>query len=179
MGLTFPESRIVDTLAWVFHLGNLPQGLKALAYRELGMTMQSWEDLVTPYSAELAMAYFGQAYTEGPWPKPEEQVVRDAEGKFRLYKPQSLSTKLKRFFSDMKRGLVKDPFQAWENWEAHHAEVVEKCGEWPGRDIRHVPFQQVVGYACRDSDALLRLYYILLQMRARVRKYPQDKWRAA
>ncbi len=33
MGLRFPEKLIVDTMVRTFHLGNLPQGLKALAYR--------------------------------------------------------------------------------------------------------------------------------------------------
>jgi hypothetical protein len=34
MGLRFPWRRIVDTMVKVFHLGNLPQGLKALVLSE-------------------------------------------------------------------------------------------------------------------------------------------------
>ena len=35
-----------------YHQGNLPQGLKPLAYRLLGVTMRSWEDVVFPKSVE-------------------------------------------------------------------------------------------------------------------------------
>lgn len=39
-----------DTQQEAYQLGNLPQGLKAMGYRCLGVRMKSWEDLVTPYS---------------------------------------------------------------------------------------------------------------------------------
>ncbi len=178
MGLRFPEHRIVDTLAWVFHLGNLPQGLKALAYRELGMVMQDFDDLVTPHSTQLVLRYFNEAY-DMDWPKPDEQVVREKDGSFKLYKPQSLSTKLKRFYTDLRKDPNKDVFQSWDNWEEHHAEVEAECGEFPYKDVRHAPFDKMLHYACRDSDALLRLYPILVKMRQRVRKFPQEKWRGA
>jgi len=61
MGLRFPQHLIVDTMARSFHLGNLPQGLKALAYRELGMQMEDFDDLVTPYSVPLCLDYLRRA----------------------------------------------------------------------------------------------------------------------
>ncbi len=178
MGMHFPESRIVDTLAWVFHLQNLPQGLKALAARELGMRMQDFMDLVTPYSRALAMTFLEDAYTSPyPWTRPDEDVVRQKDGTFKLYKPQGLPTKLKRFFTDVRKNPAKDVFEAWDNWEWHHEEMEVVCGEFPGIDIRHVPFEKMLTYACRDADALVRLYPKLVAMRARVRKFTQDQWR--
>lgn len=179
MGLRIPHKRVVDTMARVFHLGNLPQGLKALAARELGMTMQDFIDVVGPHSTRNVMHYFRMALGID-WPKPDEEMTQDsATGAWKLYKPQGMNTKLKRFFTDVEKGREKDVFKAWENWEAHHAQVEAELGEYPGMCISHVPFQQVIHYACRDADALIRLWPILKRMSHQVRKHPQEKWRAA
>lgn len=178
MGLQLPERRIVDTMARVFHLGNLPQGLKALAFRELGMVMEDFEDVVSPYSTEQCLLYLRAAQTY-EWPKPEEETVIDeTTGLWKLYKPQGMGTKLKRFFTDYSKSPDKDVFKAWDNWNTSHALIEGTMGkEFPGLDIRHVPFQQMLHYACRDSDATLRLYYVLEAMRRRVRRFSQELWR--
>lgn len=178
MGLQFPTHRIVDTMVRAYHLGNLPQGLKALAFRELGMTMQDWSDLVEPYSKALVLHYYRAAYAEA-WPKPEEQTVRGANGKWELYRPQSMRTKLKRFFTDYQKAPeTKDVFDMWtKNWVEEQGQMEAVCGEWPGRCITHVPFDQVITYACRDADSTLRLWPLLQRMSARVRHTSQEHWR--
>jgi hypothetical protein len=177
LGISFPRRRLVDTMALAFHLGNLPQGLKALAYRELGMWMQDFEDLVTPYSREKVVNYYRYAALQ-EWPKPEEELVDDGAGGLKLYRPQSMNTKLKRFFTDLRKDPEgKDVFGVWEKWE--RAAIEAECGEWPGLCISHVPFSEVLYYACRDVDALIRLYPVLRQMRTRVRRYSQEFWRVA
>lgn len=180
MGLNFPDKKIRDTMIRVFHLGNLPQGLKALAYRELGMDMQDFDDLVKPYSAVHVLDYYRQAYNQD-WPKPPIQnVIDDKTGQWKEYKPQSIKTKLKRFFTDLSKNQDKDVFQMWEkNWENEQYEVEQRCGPWPGKDIAHVPFELVKYYACRDADATIRLNPILEHMRRQVRRKPQDQWRVA
>jgi len=175
MGLRFPKHLIVDTMTRAFHLGNLPQGLKALAYRELGMKMEDFDDLTLPYSKPIMLEYLREA-AEVKWPTPEEQLVRDAEGKWKLYKPQSMSTKLKRFFTDYSKNPNKDLRDIWDNWEDSHAIIEEKCGAWPGMDIRHVPFDKVLHYACRDADATLRLWIREQQMTRNVRRTVQERW---
>jgi hypothetical protein len=177
MELQFPYHRIVDTMAEVYRLGNLPQGLKALAYRELGMVMQDFEDLVIPYSREHVLNYYKIAQCQD-WPKPAEELVQDDKtGLWKLYKPQGMNTKLKRFFTDYSKNPEKDVFLTWENWEPHQAEIEEKCGEWPGLCISHVPFEKTLHYACRDADALIRFWPILKHMQSRVRKVSQERWR--
>jgi hypothetical protein len=175
MGLHFPEHLIVDTMTRAFHLGNLPQGLKALAYRELGMKMEDFDDLVTPYSIPLCLEYLKKA-REQDWPKPEESLVRDEAGQWKLYKPQGINTKLKRFFTDYGNNPEKDIFGAWDNWEDSHAMIEEVMGPWPGRDIRYVPFEKVLVYACRDADATLRLWHRLQEMTHNVRRTTQERW---
>lgn len=178
LGITLPSSRLVDTMARVFHLGNLPQGLKALAYRELGMAMQDFEDVVAPYSRRRVLDYYEFAsYFE--WGKPDEELkIDDATGLWKLYKPQGMATKFKRFFTDYSKNPDKDVFGMWEkNWVSQQVAIEEKCGPWPGLCISHVPFDKVVFYACRDVDALIRLAPVLLKMRSNVRKRPQEEWR--
>lgn len=179
MGLRFPHHLTVDTMARVFHLGNLPQGLKALAYRELGMRMQDFEDVVTPHSTPRVLDYYRQAQRH-TWEKPESSLEQDSKtGLYTLYQPQSLSTKLKRFFTDYGKNPEKDVFQMWEkNWVAEQAALEATCGEWPGLCISHVPFEQILYYACRDADALIRLWPILQHMQRRVRRASQEQWRA-
>lgn len=177
LGLALPVRRVVDTMARVFHLGNLPQGLKALAKRELGMEMEDFTDLVAPYSREKVINYYRLAQLH-EWPKPEEQLVDDGAGGLKLYKPQSMNTKLKRFFTDLSKDPDgKDVFSIWEKWDTEAIEAV--CGEWPGVCISHVPFSKVLYYACRDVDALIRLWGVLRAMRRRVRRAPQELWRVA
>lgn len=179
MGLQFPFRHIVDSMAEVYRLGNLPQGLKALAYRELGMTMQDFEDLVIPYSRERVLNYYRIA-AACEWPKPEpDLIIDDKTGLWKTYKPQSMNTKLKRFFTDYGKNPEKDVFLTWENWAESQAMIESEIGHWPGMCISHVPFAKVLHYACRDADALIRLCPVLQAMKARVRKFPQSEWRVA
>lgn len=180
MGCGFPYDRIVDTMSLVFHLGNLPQGLKALAFRELGMVMQDFDDLVSPYSSVKVLDYYRKA-AEVQWEKPAEQCVMDEKtGLWKMYKPQSMSTKFKRFFTDYRKNPDKDVFGMFEdNWVDHQSEIEAAAGEYPGKCISHVPFEKTLHYACRDADALIRLYPILTAMRKMVRKKSQEWWRIA
>lgn len=175
MGLRFPRHLIVDTMARSFHLGNLPQGLKALAYRELGMAMQDFDDLVTPYSTPLCLQYIRDALSHD-WPKPDEQLVKDDNGLLKMYKPQSMSTKFKRFLTDYQKNPSKSPYEAWDNWEDSHELIQSVMGPWPGKCITHAPFDKVLHYACRDADATLRLWQREQGMTRRVRKSLQENW---
>jgi hypothetical protein len=103
-------------------------------------------------------------------------LVRDEAGNWKLYKPQSMTTKLKRFFTDLSKQPNKDVFQAWANWEDHHAEIEAQLGPWPGMDVSHAPFDQVLHYAVRDADATLRLYHHIQKLRPQVRKFGQELW---
>lgn len=176
MGLSLPYRRVVDTMARVYHLGNLPQGLKALGLRELGMIMRDFDDVVRPHSTQEVLRYYRLAYAE-TWPKPAPQLVYDVDGTVKAYKPQGMGTKLKRFFTDyMKNPETKDVFEAWENWEESHEMIEERLGPWPGLDINHTPFEEILPYACRDADALIRLWGLIKRMSVLTRRYSQEHW---
>lgn len=175
MGLQLPYQRIVDTQSLVYHLGNLPQGLKDIAFRECGMTMQDFKDLVRPYSTQMVLNYFRKAQMF-EWEKPEPMMVIE-KGAWKVYSPQRLSTKLKVFFTTYDKNPDKDVFKTWANWKMHQEELTTLVGEYPGMCITHVPFEKVLFYACRDVDALIRARPIIMRMRARVRKANQERWR--
>jgi hypothetical protein len=61
MGLHAPSFQ--DTLQQAYHQCNLPQGLKALAYRLFGVTMQSWADTVWPASVAKIVDWMEDALT--------------------------------------------------------------------------------------------------------------------
>lgn len=179
LGLALPTRQIVDTMARSFHLGNLPQGYKALAFRELGMVMQDFQDLVIPYSRENVLLFY-RITASMTWPKPEEElVIDDKTGLWKLYKPQGMNTKFKRFFTDLSKAPdTKDVFQMWEkNWVNQQSMIEEQCGPYPGMCISHVPFDKVLHYACRDVDGLIRLWPVLKRMASNVRKTSQERWR--
>ncbi len=177
MGLEFPIKRMRDTMERAFLLGNLPQGLKALAYRELGMEMTDYMDVVLPWSKPHVFDYYRMAYMMD-WPKPEPIKYRDNEGEIRIKKPQSMKTKLGRFFTDYAKNPDKDLFKMWEeNWTDSQEMIEEKLGRWPGSDIAHVPWEIAMHYAIRDADADLRMNTVMDHMMKQVRKTTQDRWR--
>lgn len=176
MGIRLPVTRVVDTMQIIYHLGNLPQGLKAVAFRELGMRMQDFEDLVKPHSTKRVLAYLESALDQD-WPKPEPMMRIDEAGKWKPYRPQGLGTKFKRFFTDYTKNPNLDVFRRWDNWADHHESIESVLGPWPGMDIRHAPFEEVVHYACRDADTLVRLWPILKKMQRLTRRFAQERWR--
>lgn len=179
-GLVYPRKLIRDTMLRLAHLGNLPQALKIFAYRELGITMMDFEDLVSPYSRQQVLDYYYRASLEA-WPKPDPFMYRDEKdgGKWKVKNPQSMSTKFKRFFTDLSKKPDKDVFEIWKGWEQEQIET--KMGKWPGLDIEHAAlanWEAVKNYACRDSDATIRAVPLIEAMirQAHTGK-AQEMWR--
>lgn len=56
-----PTEGFRDTMQEAYQLCSLPQGLKALSYRLLGVTMRTWEDVVWPASVEAWAEWAGEA----------------------------------------------------------------------------------------------------------------------
>jgi hypothetical protein len=60
MGVDIPWDCIIDTMQLAYHRC-LPQGLKTLAYRLLGMDMRDYDDVVRPYAERKAFLYIESA----------------------------------------------------------------------------------------------------------------------
>lgn len=113
------EGEIRDTMQAAYTLGNQPQGLKALAWRRLGVRMQSWEDLVMPPSRRKMVSWLMSCWDslaevreviEVPYKKPKKpggkrpvkNPIVDSEGMItgrREYKPTPAERACKRILS--------------------------------------------------------------------------------
>ncbi|HXC05547.1 MAG TPA: uracil-DNA glycosylase family protein [Bacteroidia bacterium] len=175
MGVPIPHRLIIDTMAEAYHLGNMPQGLKTLAYRFLGAEMQSFDDLVRPYSTYRVLEYYARGLQE-EWSRPPEECIRDTKGEWKGYKPQSFGTKLKRFFTDLAANPDLDVFDRWGNWEMHHEEIETKLGPYPGKDISHTPLEKILPYACQDAARTLELWPIQERAEKLVRNKSAYEW---
>lgn len=150
MGLSVHMDR--DTMQEAYHLGNLPQGLKALAYRLFGVRMKAWRDVVMPYSREKVVEWL--------WAGVE---AVDGKAEWKLW-----ARGLKRILRHTAISETYDP------WGKIH-ELAEKLGgadrlaeivgPVPEPGIGHVPIEEAVAYACGDADMTLRVFHRLAEIR--------------
>jgi hypothetical protein len=61
LGIHIGTGQFRDTMQEAYQLCSLPQGLKALAYRTLGVEMRSWEDVVWPASIDKLVRWMADA----------------------------------------------------------------------------------------------------------------------
>lgn len=187
LGIPIDRHSVVDTMQLSYNLMTMPQGLKTLAYRLVGMTMTEFDDLVTPYAVEYWLAYL-DIVGQTQWPRLEpymrlvkENVVEYVDGvpvttgttmTEKLYKPQSLSTKIKRLMTDYGKKPSPKIFKRIFDWDDKEWEpAVAKYGPIPKKSIRLVDDEQaLLGYACRDSDATLRVFPELISLRKAFRR---------
>ena len=159
-----------DTMLMAYLLG-LPQGLKELAWRLCGMEMESYQETIGGHRKDKAMAYLEDAVNlEVPdppllentsWSKKENRLLTSSK------QPQHITKKIKRIIADvvggkqLKDGPV-DPYVRWHNIDKRErAEVERELGPMRDASLEDVPMDEAVHYACRDSDATLRVFQIL------------------
>jgi uracil-DNA glycosylase family 4 len=188
--------RFMDTMQEAFQVGTLPQALKVLAFRYLGMEMHEYDDVVMPYAHAEAIGYLdlgSKTVLEGfvealPWkhkkmkcsggkqfggkhestvvevvepgetpcpvcgkPKKSGEMERDKGGR------QFIWDRCQKILDDVME-KASDPIKRWDKVSAEERAVVEAViGTMPRPSIAQVPFEEAVWYACRDSDATLRI----------------------
>ena len=147
---------IIDTMVMAYLLQNEPQGLKPLAYRHCGMSMNTYPETVAVAQARLSGDYL-QAAALCDWPTPDPELEWK-EGVPRLKQPQAISRKILSL-------LKKDPNLYYEKWRAMDGiQVVEDVlGPMPEAELCDISFDDAVQYSARDADATLRIYPILWQ----------------
>ena len=163
--LDIPVRSYRDTMQEAFHLGNLPQGLKALAYRLFRHTMTSYEETVRPASIHKLQEWMTEAYAVAladltvvtPQIGKKGQPIKDKVEKSGL---ESLLTRLLRLTdaaSDYNPwGSDKEPrLDAFWNdpaneWMTAHVEA--RCGRYPILGIGNCTMQDAVQYAVGDAD---------------------------
>lgn len=155
MGL--PEYPYDDTMQLSSHQQDLPQKLKALAWRLAGMTMKDYEDVVMPYSRVAIMEWLEHAYdiavlTPGvkyvpkkrKMPKTEKAMQKlwaeigafnpaekpDGYFHFKLAEEcdSDLTKKILHIYKHTAKPVPPDADKPYNCWEAWQEQVVEKLG---------------------------------------------------
>jgi uracil-DNA glycosylase len=167
MGITLDFKRVQDTMIRSYNLGrHLRVGLKILAYRLCGIEMQEFEDLVLPYAYAEILEYLKRVQSV-EWPKPELVKVIQPDGTWKDKQRQGLNQRLKRLFTDLDKCTDESKLKSiiierWEDWDVDIVlPAIEMFGNFPEPDIAQVPEHELIGYACRDADATLRLLPVL------------------
>jgi DNA polymerase I-like protein with 3'-5' exonuclease and polymerase domains len=168
-----------DTMTLAYNLG-LPQGLKELAWRLCGMEMASYTETIGGKRKEKALGYLHTVKADSergvPWtkktPPPITDLVWDKKANLlleKVRKPQPIAKKVKRILADIEAGKVNkdgpvDPWDRWHKIDPRERAVVEDVlGDMPDASLADVPSEEAVKYACRDSDATIRVFQELLR----------------
>ena len=159
--LDIPDNRFMDTMIQAYLLG-LPQGLKELASRLCGINMVSYSEVVRPGQRRLSLDYLTRA-SKMDWPDPpdiEETKWDNRKGMVitRIKKPWHISRKIARILADTVDSVDVDPYWRWMDIPGlERAEVERKLEAMPESSLVDIKFDDAVQYACRDSDATLRV----------------------
>jgi len=157
----YPSS-FTDTMLKAYLLCLEPQGLKVLAYRHLGITMDSYADITREASQRLAVDYLTEASIH-EWP-PAIQEVIFKEGVAKLTRPWSINKRIERVLKDVHEKEA-DARARWASIKKKTPELalpVElELKEMPEATLDDIPQDVAVKYSARDADVTGRLDPIL------------------
>lgn len=164
MGIVLEDEQFIDTMVLAYLLCLEPQGLKLLAYRHCGMSMMSYDDVIMEADRARATEYL-VGVDAVQWEVVQPYVIIEG-GKAKVHKPQSINQRVRRILNDYnKREGTEDPVDPRKRWggveDYIKQEVVEALGEMPEATLDDVDPESAKNYACRDSDATIRLGPIL------------------
>lgn len=181
-----------DTMQELYHLGNLPQGLKPATYRTSGHRMVSYDETVTPWSkAKLnnwlaeAIDYAGSIRERDYHPVGKGCPTCGKNHRKDVSKeiPHEAEAVLRRVMKYTGETSEYDPWLApkWSRGEettrlfgrTWFDEFELACGRMPRRSIVHVPLHLARDYGCSDADHTGRLALWLDKERSRI---TQEEW---
>jgi hypothetical protein len=156
-------TRFRDTMQEAFHLGNLPQGLKALSYRLFRHTMTSYEEVVWPASVSALQEWMYEAVQIAELDLSHLERKQLKTKVKETVKPSSLETLLRRLMrmtdsaSDYNPwGTLKEPRldAFWsEPLNQQAVNYIEaRIGRYPILGIGNCSMEEAVRYAVGDAD---------------------------
>jgi hypothetical protein len=170
MGVEVPRWR--DTMVDAYHLADLPQGLKALGWRLLGVRMKSYEDVVLPHSLPVALSYLAEADAALRPALTFQHQLKSGPRKGQLEERvlPGVDTPTVRAWRKVQKALREegaDPWKRWDGWhDSDRALLRGVMGrELPKPSIAYVPLEEAVDYACLDAIMTLRLHHNLSRRR--------------
>lgn len=169
-----------DTMMAAFHRQNLHQGLKSLAFRLCGMAMEDFEDVVTPYSMPLAMAYLARIADPLRFGLDDPRYMTKPTKTKPGYKNpwnQPLAprqTSIDRKATRILKAAAEKGTDIWETWgnlpKDERDWIQEQVSaRFPLKSIAHVHshptgLSRFIRYAARDADATLRVWMRLQEL---------------
>lgn len=176
MGIDTTNLDYDDTMVKLYLLQLEPQGLKAAAYRHLGLRMNDFDDVVRPHFNKVALMYLQQAMLH-TFPKPRPTPIADyVKRKWRLYKPWDAGRRVKSILTSWKKreeGLIAGtvaeddkPIKLEKKWkdlgdEYHDQIQIAMREDFPDFSIFCVPRQEAVQYSGIDAAATALLNPVL------------------
>ena len=161
LGITVRSYR--DTMQEAFHLGDLPQGLKALAYRLFRHTMTSYNETVRPASIRSLTDWMLEAYQLA---QSDLSIVETVQLKTKtktVVKKGPLESLLTRLLRLTVENSAYDPWERLDtfyNDPAHHwmlPRIESRCGPYPILGIGNCTMREAVQYAVGDADWTARV----------------------
>src|SRR5579859_3705538 len=154
-----------DTMQECYHLGNLPQGLKAAVYRVFGYRMTSYDEVVTPHSKAALEHWLSEALAHVSISMRTVELKQLKTKVREVTKPHEAEAVLRRVMAHLDSDY--DPWQPPHTAKGETTarligkpwleEVERAVGRMPRRSIIHAPIEQQVEYACGDADWTGRL----------------------
>lgn len=173
MGLELQGLPWFDTMynAYLYRLES--QALKVLSDRWLGMEMVPYEDLLEGIGRDRQIDYLHRAMDiSRQFPKPSPITEKTNYGTLETRQPQQIATSIQGIFRDIESGKqTKDgpvnPLKRWQKLQESNPEQTKQIenllGPIPEATLDDVPLEKSTYYACRDSDATLRLALHFIQ----------------
>jgi uracil-DNA glycosylase family 4 len=150
--------RIGDTMSMAYLIQSEPQGLKPLAFRHRAMVMQDYSEVVAEATRLKAIWYLSRVVQQD-WPDPEAVLVPDEKkGGYRWKQPQNIGKKAGKILEEeWTKGA--DPWTRWHNIKHNEGrgDVEEFLGPMRPGALHDIPLEEALHYACRDSDATIRV----------------------
>ena len=145
-----------DTMQEAYHLGNLPQGLKPLAYRFFRHTMTSYQETVWPASISALRDWMTEAMLIAQLDLCYRERVKMKTKVKDTVKKGELETLLIRLLRHAEEGGEYDPwerlreFESKNDWMVHHVEA--RLGPYPVLGIGNCRMEEAIRYAVGDAD---------------------------
>lgn len=188
-----PWYKVIDTMQIAARLGE-SQGLKPLAGRHCGMKMRSYMEVVKPHSKPYVIQWLNNISVALPDSEEVEHYVtpKKQEQKTRVVVVKNpLRNKINQLVRDIGKNPKFDPWKSWSKFlndtavEASGEKVkgkktfdqnrgylrqewanyvCEEFGGMPTVGLDKVPMAEAKWYACRDSDANIRVFNVLDKM---------------
>lgn len=151
---------VTCTMQGAYHRGNLPQGLKPLAWRELGIEMTDYEDVVVPFSKAKLMDWWLEAMMalEKDRITTERFSAKTGKPLKSVIKPSKLFSRMVFIYNHgMKGALTYNMWKKYDELEDAARERIEgEVGKPPRPSIIHVPIAKASHYACLEAKSLIR-----------------------